>query len=103
MSDSNVGLGMVPCGKNCRCDDCTIRRLQAEVKRLEAKNDELQIDFDLLQAECDGYYQTIQKVRDTLNDKVESDSEGFHHWIDPKHIWEIVGEKDEIKTKRGGV
>lgn len=36
MSDSNVGLGMVPCRKGCRCDECTIERLTARITELEA-------------------------------------------------------------------
>jgi hypothetical protein len=32
---SNVGLGMVPCRKGCRCDECTIERLTAEIRQTE--------------------------------------------------------------------
>ena len=38
MSDSNVGLGMVSCRKGCRCDDCTIERLTAQVKYVQECN-----------------------------------------------------------------
>ena len=38
---SNVGPGMVPCKKNCRCDDCTIERLQARVRVAEQREAEL--------------------------------------------------------------
>lgn len=37
MSDSNVGFGMAPCRKGCRCDECTIERLTAENERLLAE------------------------------------------------------------------
>ena len=30
----NVGLGMVPCKKGCRCSDCTIDRLMTENRTL---------------------------------------------------------------------
>ena len=33
-AQSNVGLGMVPCKKNCRCSDCQIDHLRAEIERL---------------------------------------------------------------------
>lgn len=35
MSDTNAGLGMVPCRKNCRCTDCQIDALRARVAFLE--------------------------------------------------------------------
>ena len=37
MSDSNVGLGMVPCKKNCRCHDCQIDRKNKRIADLEQK------------------------------------------------------------------
>ena len=33
-SQSNVGSGMVPCGRRCQCNDCTIIRLNCEIRRL---------------------------------------------------------------------
>jgi len=38
---SNVGPGMVPCKKNCRCNDCTIERLQARARIAEQREAEL--------------------------------------------------------------
>ena len=35
---SNVGPGMVPCKKNCRCNDCTIERLQARARIAEQRD-----------------------------------------------------------------
>jgi len=39
--DTNVGLGMVPHRKGCRCADCEIDRLQPEISRL-TENQRLQ-------------------------------------------------------------
>jgi len=35
MSDTNVGMGMVPCKKGCTCNECTIERLSLENKELK--------------------------------------------------------------------
>ena len=39
MSDTNVGLGMVPCRKGCRCTDCQLEAKDQRIERLEAKLD----------------------------------------------------------------
>lgn len=39
--ESNVGLGMVPCRKGCRCADCTIDTLRVQLAELEAERDRL--------------------------------------------------------------
>ena len=33
----NVGLGMVPHKEKCRCDECTIQRLEAKVRTMQAE------------------------------------------------------------------
>ena len=33
---SNVGLGMVPHKRNCRCDECRIEKQQRRIRKLEA-------------------------------------------------------------------
>jgi hypothetical protein len=35
-SDTNVGLGMVPHKKSCRCDECEIDRLRQRIAELKA-------------------------------------------------------------------
>ena len=37
----NVGLGMVPHRKGCRCEECTIERLEAKVRTMQARIDAL--------------------------------------------------------------
>jgi len=37
---SNVGSGMVPCRKNCRCVDCRIEAKDAEIERLTTEREE---------------------------------------------------------------
>ena len=34
MIDTNVGMGMVPCRKNCRCLECENQRLQKRLDEL---------------------------------------------------------------------
>lgn len=43
MSDTNVGLGMVPCRPKCRCNDCTIERLTRANARLVAAGDAMEL------------------------------------------------------------
>lgn len=33
----NVGLGMLPCRKNCTCTDCTIEKLGKRIAEQEAE------------------------------------------------------------------
>ena len=54
---SNVGLGMVPHKRNCRCDECRIEKQQQRIRKLEAW---------IFQAYKEGY-------QDAQNDE----SEGF--------------------------
>jgi hypothetical protein len=37
MNDTNVGLGMVPCRKSCRCHDCEIERRDKQIKAQAAE------------------------------------------------------------------
>ena len=71
MSDSNVGLGMVPCRKGCRCDDCTIEHLTAQVKYIQ---------------ECNGrQYKRITKLEDALLE-IANSGVGVHSvwgWLAP--------------------
>lgn len=38
---SNVGLGMVPHKRNCRCDECRIEKQQQRIRMLEIELREL--------------------------------------------------------------
>lgn len=37
MNETNVGPGMVPHKRNCRCDECQLERLRDEVNTLAGK------------------------------------------------------------------
>ncbi len=55
MRDTNVGIGMVPCRKGCRCDDCTIDRLQAHVNELQWKYDDACYSHDAREKEIEEF------------------------------------------------
>lgn len=39
---TNVGIGMVPHRKGCKCDECEVERLSAENEDLEKRNELLE-------------------------------------------------------------
>ena len=45
MSDTNVGMGMVPCRKGCRCMDCQLEAKDVEIARLEGALRELHTEI----------------------------------------------------------
>ena len=59
MSDTNVGMGMVPCRKGCRCMDC---QLEAKDREIEQKDAEIDALVNLVK----GQDAEIERLEDVL-------------------------------------
>ena len=60
---SNVGSGMVPCRKTCRCVDCRIEAKDAEIERQK------QLNMNMIEEHCQAelrYEERIEKLEKVL-------------------------------------
>ena len=83
MSDTNAGLGMVPCRPNCQCDYCQIERMKRELAaaRLALANAQQDMERELaksamIQAAANG----IERERNELRESCQRERASKERW-----------------------